>query len=135
MIELLPKFGETVLFLKNSCRPTNVSNIVPKAILLVGPPGTGKTLLVKAIGAEANVPVLIQSGNGVLEENAGVNKLQEAFKKAQDLSPCILFIDEMDSIGVKRDELSLSIHQSEVSTGSDLLNLRNNKSFTKSDGI
>ena len=124
VIELLPKFGETVLFLKNKCRPTTKTVSLPKAILLVGPPGTGKTLLVKAIGAEANVPVLIQSGNGILEESDGINKLQEAFKKAKELSPCILFIDEMDSIGVKRSELSLSLYQSGLSSEEELLVLR-----------
>lgn len=121
MIELLPKFGETVWYLKNGCRPSTYSDLIPKAILLVGPPGTGKTLLVKAIGSEANVPVLIQSGNGIIEDSDGVTKLQEAFKKARALSPCILFIDEMDSIGAKRTELQLSSNQNKVDHNSDVL--------------
>nr|AIT94141.1 cell division protein [Marsupiomonas sp. NIES 1824] len=120
MIELLPKFGETVWYLKNQCRPSFQNDFIPKAILLVGPPGTGKTLLVKAIGSEANVPVLIQSGNGVVEDTDGVTKLQEAFQKARDFSPCILFIDEMDSIGAKRKELELSANQNENHDVADL---------------
>ena len=108
MIELLPKFSETVWFLKNQCRPSKNGALIPKAILLVGPPGTGKTLLVKTIGAEAKVPVLIQSGNTILEDSEGISKLQEAFQKAREMAPCVLFIDEMDTIGSKRIELELT---------------------------
>ena len=111
MMELIPKFGQIVWHLKNKCRPTKQSNFIPQAVLLVGPPGTGKTLLVKTIGAEAGVPVLILSGNGVVEDNDGITKLQDAFKKARSMSPCILFIDEMDSIAAKRNELELTNSQ------------------------
>lgn len=111
MMELIPKFGQIVWHLKNRCRPTQQSNFIPQAILLVGPPGTGKTLLVKTIGAEAGVPVLIISGSGVVEDTDGITKLQDAFKKARSMSPCILFIDEMDSIAAKRNELELTNSQ------------------------
>ena len=111
MMDLIPKFGQIVWHLKNKCRPTKQSNFIPQAILLVGPPGTGKTLLVKTIGAEANVPVLIISGSGVIEDTDGITKLQDAFKKARSLAPCILFIDEMDSIAAKRNELELTNSQ------------------------
>lgn len=126
MIELLPKFGEIVWYLKNNCRPSKHHNLIPKGVLLVGPPGTGKTLLVKAIGVEANVPVLIQSGNGILEDTDGVTKLQEAFQKARQLAPSILFIDEMDSIGSSRKQLELSITQKN-SESIDSLSFRNDQ--------
>jgi len=130
MMELLPKFGEIVWHLKNKCRPTRKSNLIPKAVLLVGPPGTGKTLLVKAIGVEAKVPILIQSGNGVLEDTNGVTKLQEAFQKARDLAPCILFIDEMDTIGAKRNQLELSANQTSTESTPNI-SLRVDRSIKK----
>lgn len=111
MMELIPKFGQIVWHLKNKCRPTKQSNFIPQAILLVGPPGTGKTLLVKTIGSEASVPVIIISGSGIIEDTDGITKLQDAFKKARSLAPCILFIDEMDSIAAKRNELELTTSQ------------------------
>jgi SpoVK/Ycf46/Vps4 family AAA+-type ATPase len=82
--------------------------MIPKGILLVGPPGTGKTLLVQAIAGEANVPVLIQSLSLISqpgESDSGAEKLTDLFKRARELSPCIVFIDEIDTLGVKRQNL------------------------------
>ena len=82
--------------------------MIPKGILLVGPPGTGKTLLVQAIAGEANVPVLVQSLSLISqpgESDSGAEKLTDLFKRARELSPCIVFIDEIDTLGVKRQNL------------------------------
>nr|YP_635847.1 cell division protein [Oltmannsiellopsis viridis]Q20EZ8.1 RecName: Full=ATP-dependent zinc metalloprotease FtsH homolog [Oltmannsiellopsis viridis]ABB82008.1 cell division protein [Oltmannsiellopsis viridis] len=82
--------------------------MIPKGILLVGPPGTGKTLLVQAIAGEANVPVLVQSLSLISqpgESDSGAEKLTDLFKRARELSPCIVFIDEIDTLGIKRQNL------------------------------
>ena len=75
-----------------------------KGILLIGPPGTGKTLLVQALAGEAKVPIIIESGkklNSTLEM-PGTERLKDLFKKARKMSPCLLFLDEIDTIGQKR---------------------------------
>lgn len=82
-------------------------NFIPKGILLVGPPGTGKTLFVKAFAGETEVPIIVESGKTLStnKETSGAEKLKELFQAAQKMSPCILFFDEIDTIGQKRDNV------------------------------
>ena len=78
---------------------------MPKGILLVGPPGTGKTLLAKAVAGESNVPFFSMSGSEFVEMfvGMGASKVRDLFKQAKEKAPCIVFIDELDAIGKKRD--------------------------------
>lgn len=78
---------------------------MPKGILLVGPPGTGKTMLAKAVAGEANVPFFSMSGSEFVEMfvGMGASKVRDLFKQAKEKAPCIVFIDEIDAIGQKRD--------------------------------
>jgi ATP-dependent Zn protease len=78
---------------------------MPKGALLCGPPGTGKTLLAKACAGEANVPFFYMSGSDFVEVFVGVgaSRVRELFKKSREKSPSIIFIDEIDAIGKKRD--------------------------------
>ena len=78
---------------------------MPKGILLVGPPGTGKTMLAKAVAGEANVPFFSISGSEFVEMfvGMGASKVRDLFKQAKEKAPCIVFIDEIDAIGKKRD--------------------------------
>ena len=105
---ILPEIGEIIWFLKNYGRSFTVGNILPKGILLVGSPGTGKTLLVQAIAGEAEVPVLIQSGSSLKDlekEGRGLQTLFDLFQEARQLAPCIVFIDEIDTLGEKRESI------------------------------
>nr|YP_009105734.1 cell division protein [Neocystis brevis]AIT94395.1 cell division protein [Neocystis brevis] len=105
---ILPELGEIVWFLRNSGRSFKVGNILPKGILLVGPPGTGKTLLVQAIAGEAEVPVLVQSGsslNDPEQEGGGAQLLKTIFEQARRIAPCIIFIDEIDTLGERRENV------------------------------
>ena len=105
---ILPELGELVWFLRNSGRSFKTGNIMPKGILLVGSPGTGKTLLVQAIAGEAEVPVLAQSGSSLKDPDqngGGADVLQNLFEEARRMAPCIVFIDELDALGEKRDNL------------------------------
>ena len=105
---ILPELGELIWFLRNYGRSFKVGNILPKGILLVGSPGTGKTLLVQAIAGEAEVPVLVQSGSSLKDpeqEGGGVQTLQDLFEQARQLAPCIVFIDEIDTLGEKRENV------------------------------
>ncbi len=78
---------------------------MPKGVLLVGPPGTGKTLLAKAVAGEAGVPFFSISGSEFVEMfvGMGASKVRDLFKQAKEKAPCIVFIDEIDTIGKKRD--------------------------------
>ena len=100
----LPQIYEIVWFLKNKGRPLGSKMQFSNSLLLVGAPGTGKTYLVQAIAGEAKVPVLVQSCSALLQEN-GPEKLQDAFQQARTQCPCILFLDELDTIGVARQNI------------------------------
>ena len=96
---------EIVDFLHNPQKYTEIGAVCPKGALLVGPPGTGKTLLAKAVAGEANVPFLSISGSEFVEMfvGMGASKVRDLFKQANEKAPCIVFIDEIDTIGKKRD--------------------------------
>jgi ATP-dependent Zn protease len=103
---IVPELGEIVWFLRNSGRVFQVGNAIPKGILLIGPPGTGKTLLVQAIAGEAQVPVLTLSGSSLYDpEKPGASRLKSLFKEARKVAPCIVFIDEIDTLGEKRRQV------------------------------
>ena len=96
---------EVVDFLHNPGKYTGVGAKLPKGALLVGPPGTGKTLLAKAVAGEAKVPFFSLSGSAFVEMYVGVgaSRVRDLFKQAQQMAPCIIFIDEIDAIGKSRD--------------------------------
>ena len=96
---------EVVDFLYNPGKYTSVGAKLPKGALLVGPPGTGKTLLAKAVAGEAKVPFFSLSGSAFVEMYVGVgaSRVRDLFKQAQQMAPCIIFIDEIDAIGKSRD--------------------------------
>ena len=96
---------EIVDFLHNPKKYQEIGAVCPKGALLVGPPGTGKTLLAKAVAGEANVPFFSMSGSEFVEMfvGMGASKVRDLFKQANEKAPCIVFIDEIDTIGKKRD--------------------------------
>ena len=96
---------EVVDFLHNPQKYQAIGAKMPKGVLLVGPPGTGKTLLAKAVAGEAGVPFFSISGSEFVEMfvGMGANKVRDLFKQADEKAPCIVFIDEIDTIGKKRD--------------------------------
>lgn len=96
---------EIVDFLHNPSKYTQIGAKLPKGALLVGPPGTGKTLLAKAVAGEAKVPFFSLSGSDFVEMFVGVgaSRVRDLFKQAQQMAPCIVFIDEIDAIGKSRD--------------------------------
>ncbi|MGN0316095.1 MAG: ATP-dependent zinc metalloprotease FtsH [Fusicatenibacter sp.] len=96
---------EIVDYLHNPDKYTEVGASMPKGILLVGPPGTGKTMLAKAVAGEANVPFFSISGSEFVEMfvGMGASKVRDLFRQAKEKAPCIVFIDEIDAIGKKRD--------------------------------
>lgn len=96
---------EIVDFLKAPKKYIQVGARIPKGVLLVGPPGTGKTLLAKAVAGEAGVPFFTISGSDFVEMFVGVgaSRVRDLFKQAQQMAPCIIFIDEIDAIGKSRD--------------------------------
>ncbi|MDD6684833.1 MAG: ATP-dependent zinc metalloprotease FtsH [Lachnospiraceae bacterium] len=96
---------EIVDFLHNPAKYTEIGAKMPKGALLVGPPGTGKTLLAKAVAGEAEVPFFSISGSEFVEMFVGMGaaKVRDLFKQANEKAPCIVFIDEIDTIGKKRD--------------------------------
>ena len=96
---------EIVEYLHNPKKYQEIGASMPKGILLVGPPGTGKTMLAKAVAGEANVPFFSISGSEFVEMfvGMGASKVRDLFKQAKEKAPCIVFIDEIDAIGKKRD--------------------------------
>ena len=96
---------EIVDYLHNPAKYEEIGAKMPKGILLVGPPGTGKTMLAKAVAGEANVPFFSMSGSEFVEMfvGMGASKVRDLFKQAKEKAPCIVFIDEIDAIGQKRD--------------------------------
>ena len=99
------ELAEVVDFLRQPAQYTQLGARIPKGILLVGPPGTGKTLLAKAVAGEANVPFFSISGSDFVEMFVGVgaSRVRDLFKEANKVAPCIVFIDEIDTIGKSRD--------------------------------
>lgn len=102
--EAKEELEEIIHFLKEPGRFTRLGGKVPKGVLLVGPPGTGKTLLARAIAGEADVPFFNLSGSDFVEMFVGVGaaRVRDLFKQAQEHSPCIVFVDELDAIGKSR---------------------------------
>lgn len=96
---------EIVDYLHNPEKYTKVGASMPKGVLLVGPPGTGKTMLAKAVAGESNVPFFSMSGSEFVEMfvGMGASKVRDLFQQAKEKAPCIVFIDEIDAIGKKRD--------------------------------
>ena len=96
---------EIVDYLHNPKKYQEIGASMPKGILLVGPPGTGKTMLAKAVAGEANVPFFSMSGSEFVEMfvGMGASKVRDLFRQAKEKAPCIVFIDEIDAIGKKRD--------------------------------
>ncbi|MCD8334316.1 MAG: ATP-dependent zinc metalloprotease FtsH, partial [Clostridiales bacterium] len=103
--EAKESLAEIVDYLHNPDKYTEVGASMPKGLLLVGPPGTGKTMLAKAVAGEANVPFFSISGSEFVEMfvGMGASKVRDLFKQAKEKAPCIVFIDEIDAIGKKRD--------------------------------
>ena len=96
---------EVVNYLHDPSKYQDIGASMPKGILLVGPPGTGKTMLAKAVAREANVPFFSMSGSEFVEMfvGMGASKVRDLFRQAKEKAPCIVFIDEIDAIGKKRD--------------------------------
>ena len=96
---------EIVNYLHDPAKYQDIGASMPKGILLVGPPGTGKTMLAKAVAGEANVPFFSMSGSEFVEMfvGMGASKVRDLFRQAKEKAPCIVFIDEIDAIGKKRD--------------------------------
>jgi len=105
LAEAKQEVEEIVSFLKNPEKYTELGGKIPKGALLVGPPGTGKTLLAKAVAGEANVPFFSISGSEFVEMFVGMGaaKVRDLFKQANEKAPCIVFIDEIDAVGKKRE--------------------------------
>ena len=104
LAEAKTEIEEIVEFLRNPKRYTELGGKIPKGALLVGPPGTGKTLLAKAVAGEANVPFFYMSGSDFTEMFVGVgaSRVRDLFRQAKEKSPCIVFIDEIDTVGRAR---------------------------------
>ena len=120
---------EIVDFLHNPKKYQEIGAVCPKGALLVGPPGTGKTLLAKAVAGEAHVPFFSISGSEFVEMfvGMGASKVRDLFKQANEKAPCIVFIDEIDAIGKKRDGQGL--------TGNDEREQTLNQLLTEMDGF
>lgn len=103
--EAKENLAEIVDYLHTPDKYKEIGASMPKGILLVGPPGTGKTMLAKAVAGEANVPFFSMSGSEFVEMfvGMGASKVRDLFKQAKEKAPCIVFIDEIDAIGKKRD--------------------------------
>lgn len=104
--QYLPELYEVIWFLRNSGRDFVLSQTLPRGVLLTGPPGTGKTLLVQAIAGEAGVPVVVLSGSSLIQPGeSAVVKLDMVFQEARHHAPCIVFIDELDTLGQSRSDI------------------------------
>ena len=103
--EAKESLSEIVDYLHNPEKYREIGAAMPKGILLVGPPGTGKTMLAKAVAGESNVPFFSMSGSEFVEMfvGMGASKVRDLFRQAKEKAPCIVFIDEIDAIGQKRD--------------------------------
>ena len=114
---------EIVDFLHNPGKYQEIGAKMPKGVLLVGPPGTGKTMLAKAVAGEANVPFFSISGSESVEMFVGMGaaKVRDLFKQANEKAPCIVFIDEIDTIGKKRDTQGISGNDEREQTLNQLL--------------
>ena len=123
--------AEIVDFLHNPSKYNSIGATLPKGALLVGPPGTGKTLLAKAVAGEANVPFFSISGSEFVEMFVGMGaaKVRDLFKQANEKAPCIVFIDEIDTIGKKRDGAG------GISGGNDEREQTLNQLLTEMDGF
>lgn len=127
--EAKAEFEEIVSFLKEPERYTRVGARIPKGVLLVGPPGTGKTLLAKAIATEAEVPFFSVAGSEFVEMFIGIgaSRIRDLFKKASEIAPCIVFIDEIDAVGRERG--------SGIGGGNDEREQTLNQLLTEMDGF
>jgi len=114
---------EIVDFLHNPGKYKSIGANLPKGVLLVGPPGTGKTLLARAVAGEANVPFFSISGSEFVQMFVGMGaaKVRDLFKQAQEKAPCIVFIDEIDTIGKKRDDSGFNSNDEREQTLNQLL--------------
>lgn len=114
---------EIVNYLHNPARYKAIGAVMPKGVLLVGPPGTGKTLLAKAVAGEAKVPFFSISGSEFIEMFVGMGaaRVRDLFKQAQEKAPCIVFIDEIDAIGKKRDNGAFGSNDEREQTLNQLL--------------
>ena len=114
---------EIVEYLHNPNKYKEIGATMPKGILLVGPPGTGKTMLAKAVAGESNVPFFSISGSEFVEMfvGMGASKVRDLFKQAKEKAPCIVFIDEIDAIGKKRDGSALGGNDEREQTLNQLL--------------
>ena len=103
--EAKENLAEIVEYLHDPSKYREIGASMPKGVLLVGPPGTGKTMLAKAVAGESNVPFFSMSGSEFVEMfvGMGASKVRDLFKQAKEKAPCIVFIDEIDAIGQKRD--------------------------------
>ena len=114
---------EIVDYLGNPSKYSEIGASMPKGVLLVGPPGTGKTMLAKAVAGEANVPFFSMSGSEFVEMfvGMGASKVRDLFKQAKEKAPCIVFIDEIDAIGQKRNGGSIGGNDEREQTLNQLL--------------
>ena len=121
--EAKEQLQEIVDFLHNPGKYQAIGATMPKGALLVGPPGTGKTLLAKAVAGEAEVPFFSISGSEFVEMFVGMGaaKVRDLFKQANEKAPCIVFIDEIDTIGKKRDSAGVGGNDEREQTLNQLL--------------
>ena len=121
--EAKENLSEVVDYLHNPNKYKEIGASMPKGILLVGPPGTGKTMLAKAVAGEANVPFFSMSGSEFVEMfvGMGASKVRDLFKQAKEKAPCIVFIDEIDAIGQKRNSGNLGGNDEREQTLNQLL--------------
>ncbi len=122
--EVKEELQEVVEFLKNPRKFSRLGAEVPKGVLLVGPPGTGKTLMAKAVAGEAGVPFFFISGSDFVEMFVGVgaSRVRDLFEKGKENSPCIIFVDELDSVGRQRGAGVGGGHDEREQTLNQLLN-------------